>query len=83
MWRRRCGTTVDDQGDIAMRGILVGIGIVLILLGGLWILQGVGILGGSVMTGQTFWAIVGVILLIVGSVLCALGVRRRPTTPSA
>jgi hypothetical protein len=74
---------VDDQGDIAMRGILVGVGVVLILMGGLWILQGVGILGGSVMTGQTFWAIVGVILLIVGSVLCALGVRHRPTTPSA
>ena len=65
-----------------MRWILVGVGIVLVLLGGLWFLQGVGILAGSVMTGQTFWAIVGVILLIVGSVLCVLGVRRRPTTPS-
>jgi hypothetical protein len=65
-----------------MRWILVGGGIVLFLLGGLWILQGVGILAGSVMTGQTFWAIVGVILLIVGAGLCALGARRRPTTPS-
>jgi hypothetical protein len=43
----------------------------------------VGILGGSVMTGQTFWAIVGLILLIGGIVLCAFGLRRRPTTPSA
>jgi uncharacterized membrane protein SirB2 len=58
-----------------MRKALVGVGVVLILLGGLWILQGIGILGGSVMTGQTFWAIVGVILLIVGIVLSALGVR--------
>jgi hypothetical protein len=65
-----------------MRRILIGVGIVLILLGGLWILQGVGILAGSVMTGQMFWAIVGAILLIVGIVLCALGVRNRPTTPS-
>jgi hypothetical protein len=65
-----------------MRWLLFGGGIVLILLGGLWTLQGVGILGGSVMTGQAFWAIVGMILLIVGIVLCTLGVRRRPTTPS-
>ena len=66
-----------------MRWIPVVVGIVLILLGGLWMLQGVGILGGSVMTGQTFWAIVGLILLIGGIVLCAFGLRRRPTTPSA
>jgi hypothetical protein len=65
-----------------MRRILIGVGIVLILLGGLWILQGVGILAGSVMTGQMFWAIVGTILLIVGIVLCALGMRNRPITPS-
>lgn len=60
---------------------LVG-GIVLILLGGLWLLQGIGILGGSVMTGQTFWAIIGLILLLVGIVLCMRGLRRGPTTPS-
>jgi hypothetical protein len=64
-----------------MRWILVGVGIVLVLLGGLWLLQGVGILGGSVMTGQTFWAVVGVILLIVGIALCVLGMRRKLPTP--
>ena len=64
-----------------MRWMLI-VGIVLILLGGLWALQGVGILTGSVMTGQTFWATVGVILLIVGVVLCGIGLRRRPATPS-
>ena len=64
-----------------MRWILIGVGIVLILLGGLWTLQGVGILAGSVMTGQTFWATVGAILLIIGVVLCAIGVRRRPAGP--
>ncbi len=65
-----------------MRRIMIGVGVVLMLLGGLWILQGVGILGGSVMTGQMFWANVGTILLIGGIVLCAVGVRRKPTTPS-
>ena len=64
-----------------MRWILVVVGIVLVLLGGLWFLQGIGILGGSVMTGQTFWAVVGVILLIVGIVLSARGLRRGQATP--
>jgi hypothetical protein len=58
--------------------MLVG-GIVLILLGGLWFLQGVGILGGSVMSGQSFWAIVGAVLLVVGAVLCYVGLRRAPS----
>ena len=66
-----------------MRRIPMFAGIVLILLGGLWMLQGVGIIGGSVMTGQSFWAIVGLILLIAGIALCAFALRRRPTTPSA
>jgi hypothetical protein len=58
-----------------MRKVLLGVGVVLILLGGLWTLQGVGILGGSVMSGQSFWAIVGVLLLVIGAVLCYVGLR--------
>jgi uncharacterized membrane protein SirB2 len=74
--------TMNNQGGAGMRWILVGVGIVLILLGGLWTLQGVGLVTGSVMTGQTFWATVGTILLIVGIMLCAIGLRRRPAKPS-
>jgi hypothetical protein len=65
-----------------MRWIMVVIGVVLFLLGGLWLLQGMGVLAGSLMTGQTFWAIVGLVLLIVGAVLCVVGLRRKPTTPT-
>lgn len=36
-----------------MRQLLIGIGAVMIFLGGLWTLQGVGILPGSFMTGQS------------------------------
>ena len=45
--------------------LLVG-GILLILVGLVWTLQGVGILGGSAMSGSMIWAIVGPILAIVG-----------------
>jgi hypothetical protein len=42
------------------------IGIVLILLGGVWILQGSNVLGGSVMSGQSQWLYIGVVVLIAG-----------------
>ena len=47
----------------------------MVLMGGVWLLQGVGILPGSFMTGQTFWAVMGVIVLAVGSFLVLVGFR--------
>ena len=73
---------MKDQEDITVRWIFGGVGIVLMLLDGLWMLQGVGLLAGSVMTSQMFWVIAGPILLMLGSVFCALGLRRRPHTSS-
>ena len=48
-----------------MRGRLV-VGALLCLLGGVWFFQGIGVLKGSFMTGQAFWTVVGVILLVLG-----------------
>ena len=53
------------------------IGVVLVLVGALWTLQGVGVVGGSVMSGVTFWAIVGPIVAVAGLVLLVLGIRQR------
>ncbi len=39
------------------------------LLGVFWIGQGVGLLPGSLMSGQTFWALAGVVVLGVAVVL--------------
>jgi hypothetical protein len=49
---------------------------VLILVGAVWFLQGVGVLPGSVMSGQTRWAIYGGLAFVVGLVLLVLGLRR-------
>lgn len=46
--------------------LLLAGGVLLIALGLVWTLQGVGILGGSSMTGSTMWAIIGPIVAIVG-----------------
>ena len=56
---------------------LVVAGVVVALLGLLFTLQGVGVLGGSPMSGTTFWALAGPVIIVVGLVLAGLGVRRR------
>jgi hypothetical protein len=61
--------------NMRIAGIIVGI--VLILLGGLWILQGSNIVGGSVMSGQTQWLWIGIVVLIVGLVALVWSWRRR------
>ena len=53
------------------------VGIILILLGLLWILQGSNVIGGSVMSGQSFWLYVGIVLAIIG-VGVTWWARRRP-----
>jgi hypothetical protein len=58
-----------------MRYVLLILGGLMVLMGGVWLLQGVGILPGSFMTGQSFWAIMGVIMLAVGGLLVFAGFR--------
>ncbi|MGN9785984.1 hypothetical protein ACTMTF_31470 [Nonomuraea sp. ZG12] len=55
--------------------ILVAIGVLLAAVGGLWTLQGLGAVGGSVMSGDTTWAIIGPIVLIVALAIVIIGVR--------
>ncbi|WP_028645297.1 hypothetical protein [Nocardioides sp. URHA0020] len=57
----------------------VVVGVVLVLLGLLWTLQGIGVIEGSSMSGTTTWSIIGPIVLLVGAVLTSVGIRgRRP-----
>jgi hypothetical protein len=51
------------------------IGIVLCLTGIVWIGQGVGAIGGSFMTGQVVWAVIGAVALFFGAALL-VGARR-------
>ncbi|QIN78569.1 hypothetical protein GBA65_08605 [Rubrobacter marinus] len=58
-----------------MRWVLLILGGLMVVVGGTWLLQGVGILPGSFMTGQAFWAVVGAVVLVAGAALCSAGVR--------
>jgi hypothetical protein len=51
-------------------------GSMLIALGGIWVLQGVGTLGGSFMTGQATWAWIGAACVLFGLPLVVAGRRR-------
>ena len=59
-----------------MRIALTVLGIVCLLMGCVWILQGVNILPGSFMTGQTKWAVYGCLLALVGVGLLISAKRR-------
>lgn len=60
-----------------MRILFAVVGALLVLAGGVWFLQGVGILPGSFMTGQLRWALYGAIAIVLG-VLLLVFARRRP-----
>lgn len=52
-------------------------GVLCLLVGGVWFLQGINILPGSFMTGQKKWAVYGGLLLLVGISLLISANRRR------
>ena len=62
-----------------MRRSRVIIAAVVALVGIFWIGQGLDVITGSAMTGNSFWAAVGVVLLIVAAAILLR--ERRPATP--
>lgn len=60
------------------RWLPIVLGVVLVLLGGVWALQGAGVLPGSFMTGSRLWLVIGIAALVAGGWLLWRGVRGRP-----
>jgi hypothetical protein len=56
------------------------IGAVLIVVGAVWFAQGIDVLGGSSMTGNAFWAVVGAPMVVIGIVLITSARRSRRST---
>jgi hypothetical protein len=57
------------------------VGVLFVLMGAVWFLQGINVLPGSFMTGQIEWAIYGGLSVIVGAGMVVLSNRRRSTPP--
>jgi hypothetical protein len=52
-------------------------GVILLLLGLTWALQGAGVVGGGFMSGQRQWLVIGIIVGLAGIVLGYLGLAQR------
>jgi hypothetical protein len=66
-----------------MKWVLNIVGVLLILAGSVFILQGVGILPGSFMSGQIQWAFNGSMAALIGIELLVFANRRRKNIPPA
>jgi uncharacterized membrane protein HdeD (DUF308 family) len=51
-----------------MRILLNIVGVLMVLVGSIWVLQGMNVLLGSFMSGQPRWALRGVTLIVAGVV---------------
>lgn len=60
-----------------MRWVLIILGILVVLLGLVWLLQGTNVLAGSQMSGHRRWIAIGGVLDVVGIVLIIIGSRMR------
>ncbi len=83
---RRCmaspfGPTFGEMRRPTVRLFISILGSLLILAGAIWFLQGVGVLPGSFMSGQSQWAIYGGLALLVGITLLVLANRGRAAPP--
>jgi len=56
---------------------LIGLGALLTVAGVIFTLQGLGYIGGSVMTGVTVWAVLGPIIAVIGLLIMVMAGRRR------
>ena len=54
---------------LRMSALPRAIGIVLVVVGGVWVLQGIGVAQGSVMAGTPLWAGIGTVLVVAGAVI--------------
>ncbi len=69
-----------ERKGVTMRWVWLILGLIAVIAGVVWTLQGFDILPGSFMSGSLFWAIAGPIVALAGLVLIgAMLFGRRPT----
>lgn len=68
----RLGKVNNSVGRIA----LIAIGLIAVIIGGVFAGQGMNLIPGSFMTGNRMWLSIGLIVAVVGIILVVLGLRR-------
>ena len=65
------------MGGRARRIVFVVVGVIALIVGVVWIGQGLNLIPGSFMTGNRTWFVIGLIVAAVGVVLLSFSIRRR------
>lgn len=52
---------------------LIGVGVIVMIAGIIFALQGVGVIGGSFMSGTSLWAILGPLIALAGLAMAGFG----------
>ena len=52
-----------------MKILIIVLALVLLAMGGLWTLQGAGLVGGSFMTGQSRWFYIGIVVVLTAGLV--------------
>ena len=68
-------STLEDMTSRIGRMTLITVGVIALILGGIWTGQGINLIPGSFMTGSRLWLSIGLVLAIVGIILLVLGLR--------
>ena len=63
------------RGADTVKKLGAGVGVVLILAGVTFGLQGLGVIGGSAMSGKNAWAVLGPVIALLGVALVVGGLR--------
>ena len=71
----KLGSVNSRVGRIA----LIIIGLIAVIIGGVFAGQGMNLIPGSFMTGNRMWLFIGLIVAVVGIILVGLGLRRPRT----
>jgi hypothetical protein len=72
-----CAAWIADDLEVAVRGgVLTAVGVIATIAGVIWALQGFGVIGGSFMSGNSVWAIIGPIVAVIGLLITGIGIRR-------
>jgi hypothetical protein len=53
------------------------VAVLLLVVGGIWIGQGIGLIGGSFMTGEAIWAVIGAVVVLLALALLSGALRTR------
>ncbi len=56
------------------------VGVLIVLVGAIWFLQGIGVLLGSFMSNTTQWTLIGILMLVIGGGILIYNYRKQ--TPS-